>query len=53
MHSAYIVRTPGSVGFLWSIVKRFLEEDTIKKISLYAGDERPGPLFSHANPAQI
>lgn len=53
MHSAYIVRTPASVGFLWSIVKRFMEEDTIKKISLYDTDKRAEPLFEQANPSQI
>ena len=45
MHSAYIVRTPASVGFLWSIVKKFMEEETIRKISLYDTDKRAEPLF--------
>lgn len=45
MHSAYIVRTPSSVGFLWAIVKKFMEEETIRKISLYATDNRAEPLF--------
>lgn len=35
MRIAYVVRVPGSVSFLWSIVKRFLEEDTAQKINFF------------------
>jgi hypothetical protein len=53
MHSAYIVRTPASVGFLWSMVKRFMDDETIRKISLYDSNNRPEPLFEYTNPSQI
>ena len=53
MNSAYIVRTPASVGFLWAIVKRFMDEETIRKISLYDTNNRAEPLFAQANPSQI
>jgi hypothetical protein len=53
MHSAYIIRTPSSIGFMWGIAKRFMDEVTISKISLYDTDKRADKLFEHCNPSQI
>ena len=40
----YIVRVPTSMSFLWGITKRFLEEETVKKINFF-DEQIPEPLF--------
>lgn len=52
MFAAYVVNTPSSIFIPYRIIKGFLEETTIKKISFYS-DSIPKPLLTHANPSQI
>lgn len=52
MFATYVVNTPSSIFIPYRIIKGFLEESTIKKISFYS-DANPKPLFTHAHPSQI
>lgn len=49
MFATYVVNTPSSIYIPFSIIKGFLEENTIKKISFY-NNGHPAPLFTHCNP---
>lgn len=48
MFACYVLNTPSSIFIPWNIIKGFLEETTIKKISFYK-DSNPTPVFNHAN----
>jgi len=48
MFATYVVNTPSSIYIPYKIVKGFLEEATIRKISFYS-DSNPKPLFKHAH----
>lgn len=37
MHKCYVVNCPKTITFSWNIVKPFLEEITVKKISFERG----------------
>jgi|JI6StandDraft_1071083.scaffolds.fasta_scaffold270999_1 hypothetical protein len=44
MFVCYVVRIPSSISFLWGIVKRFLEEETVRKINFF-DESVVEPLF--------
>jgi len=52
MHKSYIVNAPFMVQATWTMVKPFLEETTIEKISLSSGNSS-ADMFKHVNPAQV
>jgi len=52
MFATYVVNTPSSIFIPYRIIKGFLEESTIRKISFFSNGE-PKPLFKHCNPSQI
>ena len=52
MRICYVVRIPGTLSFLWRIVKNFLHEDTAKKIN-FIDDQVVGPLLEYTNPSQL
>jgi hypothetical protein len=35
MFVAYLVQCPGSISFAWAVAKRFMQEDTIRKINFF------------------
>jgi hypothetical protein len=35
MFVCYVVRIPTSISFIWAIVKKFLEEETVRKINFF------------------
>lgn len=52
MFVCYVVRIPTSVSFIWGIVKRFIEEETVKKINFF-DDQTIEPLLEFCNPSQL
>ena len=52
MFVCYVCRIPGSLSILWGIVKRFLEEETVKKINFFDEQTIP-PLLDFCNPEQL
>ena len=50
MFATYVVNTPSSIFIPYRIIKGFLEESTIKKISFFSNSE-PKSLFKHCNPS--
>lgn len=46
MFSSYVLNAPSSIYVVWSIVKGFLEESTIKKFSIYK-DNYPLQLLTN------
>lgn len=52
MRIAYVVRIPGMLSFLWSIIKNFLHEDTAKKIN-FLDTQAVTPLLAYTNPSQL
>ena len=50
MKCSYLVRCPGSMYLFWSGVKKFLEEETVKKISMY-DEATPEPIEWQASAA--
>ncbi|KAL4441557.1 hypothetical protein ABPG74_021489 [Tetrahymena malaccensis] len=52
MFATYVVNTPSSIFIPYKIIKGFLEEATIKKISFYSNGN-PKPLFGHCHKSQI
>ncbi|KAL4493052.1 hypothetical protein ABPG72_003137 [Tetrahymena utriculariae] len=52
MFATYVVNTPSSIFIPYKIIKGFLEEATIKKISFYSNGN-PKPLFTHCHKSQI
>ena len=48
MFVCYVVRCPPSLSFLWGIIKKFLEEETIKKINFF-DEPKIDPLFEFCN----
>ena len=52
MNICYVVRIPTSLSFLWTIIKRVLHEDTLKKIN-FLDKQEVTPLLEYANPSQL
>jgi len=52
LYRMYIVNAPGSVYLPWQMVKKFLQEATVKKIQ-FSKQQCPEPLFEHANRDQV
>ena len=52
MHSCHLVRCPGAFSFLWGLVKKFLDEVTIEKIS-FTSKNKPENLLAKCNLSQI
>lgn len=52
MKIAYLVKCPTSISFLWSIAKKFMHEETIKKINFLKSNVVT-PLLEFANPSQL
>lgn len=50
MHKCYVVNCPGSITFSWNVIKGFLEEITVRKIS-FEGKGIASPLFEHCHPS--
>jgi len=48
MHKCYVVNCPGTITFSWNIVKGFLEEITVRKIS-FEKSSIPTGLFEHCH----
>ena len=48
----YIVNTPAAVYLPWQLVKKFMDEVTIKKIVFYK-EQVPTALFEHTNREQV
>lgn len=48
----YVVRIPASISFIWTVVKRFLDEDTVIKINFF-DDQKVEPLLEYCNPSQL
>lgn len=52
MFVCYVVRIPASISFLWGIVKKFLEEETVRKINFF-DEQTIEPLLEYCNPSQL
>jgi hypothetical protein len=52
MYRCYVVRCPKTITFSWAVIKGFLEEVTVRKISFYS-TQVPEPLFTHCNRSQV
>ena len=52
MFVMYIVNAPKSINLMWSMIKGFLEEKTVKKIKILT-QKIPEELFNHCNTEQI
>ncbi|CAD8175987.1 unnamed protein product [Paramecium pentaurelia] len=52
MHKCYVVNCPGTITFSWNIVKGFLEEITVRKIS-FEKSSIPIGLFEHCHKSQV
>lgn len=52
MFATYVVNSPASIYIPYQIIKGFLEESTIRKISFYKNGI-PKPLFLHCHPSQL
>lgn len=52
LKSTYMVNCPGLISFAWKAAKAFLDEQTIKKVSLY-DDSFPKPIVDHVNKSQF
>lgn len=52
MRYCYVVRPSGPVSFLWGITKKFLHEDTVKKIN-FVDNERIEELLKFTNASQL
>lgn len=52
MFVCYVVRIPGSISFLWGIIKKLLEEETVRKINFF-DDQTIEPLLDYCNPSQL
>lgn len=48
----YILNSPKSINLVWGMVKGFLEESTVQKISILQASI-PETLFSHTHRSQI
>ena len=48
----YVVRIPASISFIWAVVKRFLDDDTVIKINFF-DDQKVEPLLEYCNPSQL
>lgn len=52
LHSMFVLNTPTAVYIPWQIVKKFLDEVTVKKIQFLKGDI-PTNLFTYTNKSQV
>lgn len=52
MFACYVVRIPSSISFVWSIVKKFLEEETVRKINFF-DEQTIEPLLEYCAPEQL
>ena len=52
LFALYNVNVSMSVWIIWEVMKKFLDEDTIEKVSIY-DEVKPEPLFRYAHPSQI
>jgi hypothetical protein len=48
----YVVRIPTSISLIWTLVKQFLDEDTVRKINFF-DDQTVEPLLEYCNPSQL
>lgn len=48
MHKCYVINCPSTITFSWNIVKGFLEEVTVRKIS-FEKSSIPVGLFEHCH----
>ncbi len=48
----YVVRIPSSISFLWGIIKKFLEEETVRKINFF-DEQSIEPLLEYCHPSQL
>lgn len=56
LYKCYIVNTPGTISIPWNIVKGFLEQNTIDKISFYDTSIptlKNRSIFDHVNKSQL
>ncbi|CAD8181876.1 unnamed protein product [Paramecium pentaurelia] len=52
MHKCYVINCPSTITFSWNIVKGFLEEITVRKIS-FEKSSIPTGLFDHCHKSQV
>ncbi|CAD8082383.1 unnamed protein product [Paramecium sonneborni] len=52
MHKCYVINCPSTITFSWNIVKGFLEEITVRKIS-FEKSSIPTGLFEHCHKSQV
>ena len=52
LFKCYVVNCPSTIMISWSIVKAFLEDVTVQKVSFEKGSQAPG-LLKHCNQSQI
>lgn len=52
MYKCYVVRCPKTITMSWGMIKGFLEEVTVRKISFY-NTQIPEPIFEHTHPSQV
>ncbi|KAM3138173.1 hypothetical protein pb186bvf_009636 [Paramecium bursaria] len=52
MYRCYVVNCNKTLTLSWSMIKGFLDETTVKKISFY-NNQTPQPLFEHTHCSQV